>query len=79
MSLALIGERIKKLRREKRVTQEQLGKAVGVSTQAVSKWECGGTPDVDVMPRIADYFGVTLDALFGRTQSSDTLDKQLYT
>ncbi len=48
------------------MTQEELGKSVGVSTQAVSRWECGGTPDVELLPAIADMLHVSVDALFGR-------------
>lgn len=67
MASGLLGRRIKELRQKKQVTQEELGKSVGVTTQAVSKWECGGVPDVELLPAIADYFGVTIDNLFGRT------------
>jgi transcriptional regulator with XRE-family HTH domain len=66
MSKKSIGEVISGLRKEKGVTQEELGKAVGVSTQAVSKWENGGVPDVELLEPIADFFGVSLDALFDR-------------
>lgn len=69
-SIRNIGSIIASLRREKGVKQEELGNAVGVSTQAVSKWECGGVPDTELLPAIADYFGVTLDALFGRDSLS---------
>lgn len=62
----LIGAQITKFRKAAGLTQEELGKAVGVSTQAVSRWECGGTPDVALLPVIADRLGVTVDALFGR-------------
>ena len=62
----LIGAQITKFRKAAGLTQEELGKAVGVSTQAVSRWECGGTPDVALLPAIADRLGVTVDALFGR-------------
>jgi transcriptional regulator with XRE-family HTH domain len=61
-----IGSVVSLLRKEKGVTQEELGNAVGVSAQAVSKWECGGIPDTELLPAIADYFGVSLDTLFGR-------------
>lgn len=57
MNMKSIGETINRLRKEKGITQEDLGKAVGVSTQAVSKWECGGVPDTELLPAIADYFG----------------------
>jgi len=60
-----IGLKIKELRVEVKVTQEELAKALKVSTQAVSKWECGGYPDIELIPRIAEYFNVTTDELFG--------------
>lgn len=66
MTNNLIGEQITKFRKAAGITQEDLGKAVGVSTQAVSRWECGGAPDVFLLPVIADKLGVTIDALFGR-------------
>ena len=66
MSLESIGNIIAKLRKEKGVTQEELAKHAQVSTQAVSKWENGGVPDTELLPKIADFFGVSIDALFGR-------------
>ena len=66
MDNSLIGSQITKFRKAARITQEELGRAVGVSTQAVSRWECGGAPDVTLLPAIADKLGVTIDALFGR-------------
>lgn len=69
MSKSILGEMIAKYRKEKRFTQEELGKMVGVSTQAVSRWECGGTPDVELLPTIADCLHVSIDALFGRAGS----------
>lgn len=66
MNIKSIGETINRLRKEKGITQEELGKAAGVSTQAVSKWECGGVPDTELLPVIADYFQVSIDMLFGR-------------
>jgi len=62
----VLSENIKQLRADRGVTQAELSKAVGVSVQAVSKWECGGMPDVALLPAIADFFGVTIDELFGR-------------
>ena len=61
-----IGDNIAALRKEKGVTQEALAEAVGVSGQAVSKWESGGSPDTLLLPAIADYFGVPIDRLFDR-------------
>jgi len=66
MSKSILGEMISKYRKEARLTQEELGKMVGVSTQAVSRWECGGTPDVELLPVIADCLHVSIDNLFGR-------------
>ena len=61
----VIGENIKKLRKAKGMTQEELAEAVQVSFQAVSKWENGGLPDVEMLPAIATVFGVTIDELMG--------------
>ena len=66
MDNTIIGKQITKFRKSAGITQEELGKAVGVSTQAVSRWECGGAPDVALLPAIADRLGVSIDALFGR-------------
>lgn len=64
--MSVIGEQIKKFRIQKEYTQEKLGSIIGVTTQAVSKWERGGTPDAEVLPLLADALGVSIDALFGR-------------
>ncbi len=65
-----IGEQIKKYRIEKGITQEKLGQLIGVTTQAVSRWERGGMPDVDILPLLSDALGVSIDALFGREEQS---------
>jgi transcriptional regulator with XRE-family HTH domain len=65
-----IGENIKRFRLEKGMTQEQLANIVGVSNQAVSKWECDGSiPDGLLFVPIADALGITTDNLFGRESS----------
>jgi len=61
---------ITRLRKERGLTQEQLGQLVGVSAQAVSKWEKGGAPDVELLPLLADRLGVSIDTLFGRADPS---------
>jgi len=61
-----IGECIAALRQGAGRTQEELAQAVGVSAQAVSKWECGGMPDAALLPGIADFLGVPIDRLYGR-------------
>lgn len=72
MDSNLIGSQITKFRKAARITQEELGRAVGVSTQAVSRWECGGAPDITLLPAIADRLGVSIDALFGREGGAKT-------
>ncbi len=61
----MLSEHIAALRKERGLTQEQLGKMVGVSAQAVGKWEKGGAPDVELLPVLSRQLGVTIDALFG--------------
>ena len=64
-----LGKSIYELRKEKGVTQEELAAELGVTAAAVSKWEKGNTlPDVLMVCAIADYFGVTTDALLGRAR-----------
>ena len=58
-----IGSYIKKYRTAKGITQEQLGELVGVTTQAVSKWERGGTPDAELLPRLAEVLEVSIVSL----------------
>lgn len=56
----------KMLRKQKNLTQEQIAEALGVSSQAISKWETNTSyPDISLLPIIADYFGVSIDYLFG--------------
>ena len=61
-----IGTKIKELRRRDGRTQEALAEALGVTNQAVSRWESGGSyPDMEIVPAIANYFHVSIDELFG--------------
>lgn len=60
-----IGSAIKKLRMDSKITQEEVAQHLGISFQAVSKWETGTTmPDISLLPEIAAFFGVRIDALF---------------
>lgn len=62
-----IATSIRALRQKSQMTQTQLADDLGVQHQTVSKWENGTTiPDTAMLPRIADYFNVSLDELFGR-------------
>ena len=59
-----IGKRIAFLRKEKGLTQEELAQHMGISPQAVSKWENDQTcPDISALPKLARLFGVTVDEL----------------
>ncbi len=69
-----IGDRIARYRKAKGLTQEQLGDIVGVSGQAVSKWENGGVPDTLLLPDIAKALGVTTDTLFGIQKKVGDMD-----
>ena len=69
-----IAANIAKLRRERGMTQEALAEVIGVSSQTISKWENSTTwPDVALLPVIADVFGVTIDALYGREEKKNTV------
>ena len=59
-----IGKRIAILRREKELKQDELAEMLNVSPQAISKWENNQTcPDISLLPRLAEIFGVTVDEL----------------
>ncbi len=61
-----LGAKIRELRKRDKRTQESLSEAIGVTCQAVSRWESGYSyPDVELIPSIANYFGITIDELFG--------------
>ena len=61
-----IGKNIARYRKAKGLTQEQLGELLGVTNQAVSKWELGvSMPDVMLLPKISKALGITLEALYG--------------
>ena len=77
MSIETIGKQIASLRKEKGARQEELAKYVGVSAQAVSKWENGGVPDIELLPKIADFFAVSIDSLFFRNISDSNLQSTL--
>ena len=72
-----IGTNIKRLRVNKGVTQEQLGEALGVSGQAVSKWENeSALPDILFLPKMAEYFGISIDELMGYKLNALTYKEQ---
>ncbi|MBQ2972720.1 MAG: helix-turn-helix domain-containing protein [Clostridia bacterium] len=67
-----IGKKIKTLRKKQKLTQEQLADKIGVSFQAVSKWENDiALPDITLIPVLASYFGVSTDEIL----SYDSFEK----
>lgn len=61
-----LGMKIRELRRRDGRTQEAMAEALGITPQAVSRWESSGSySDMEMIPSIANYFGVTIDELFG--------------
>lgn len=68
--MSIVGQQIRKFRIEKGYTQEQLGNMIGVTTQAISKWERGSTPDAQIIPRIAQSLDISIDTLYGRSAES---------
>ena len=67
----MLGSTITRYRKELGMTQEQLAQRLDVTNQAVSKWETDQCcPDVAVLPKLADIFDISMDALFGRAVKS---------
>ena len=65
------GNNIRRLRKAADITQDSFAQALGVTSQSVSKWECGyGFPDITLLPTIANYFGVSIDELFSNDENA---------
>ena len=65
-----LGEQITVLRSDRNMTQEDLAEKIGVSRQAVTKWEANeSTPELAKIIALADFFGISLDKLVGRDES----------
>lgn len=74
-----ISQVIKRLRKEKNITQEELAKELNVTYQSVSRWENDlAYPDVELIPLIASYFNVTTDVLFGTDETTIEYKRQEY-
>ena len=74
-----IGENIKRLRRQKGITQETLAEYMHVSIPAVSKWERGETlPDISMVIPLASYFGVSTDEILGLDMAKNEEKIQRY-
>ena len=79
-----IGAIIKKLRAENNITQDALATAIGVTPQAISRWESeGGYPDIELLPVLADFFSVSVDELIGyrlseREEELTAIKREMY-
>lgn len=76
-----IGNKIRELRKKHRLTQEQLADNIGVSFQAVSKWENDiALPDITLIPVIANYFGVSTDEVlcYDSTEKDKEIERLIY-
>ena len=76
-----MGKEIRRLRNARGLTQEALAAALNVTAQTVSKWECGNSiPDVQLLPEIAVYFGVSIDQLFAMSpeQQMERIENHIY-
>lgn len=73
-----IGENIKSLRKKHNLTQEQLAEILGVTIGAVYKWEAGlSFPEIKLLTEIADFFEISIDALFGYQQQNGNIENRI--
>lgn len=73
-----IGGFLKELRRERKMTQEQLAEELGVSGRTVSRWETGSNmPDLDILIQIADYYGVEIREILDGERKDVKMNRDL--
>ena len=73
-----LGQKIRELRKRDGRTQEVLADALGVTSQAISRWEAnGGYPDMEIIPAIANYFHISIDELFGYNSDREEMIKNI--
>lgn len=74
----MLSEQLKKLRRQKKLTQEQVANYLHVSTSTYGLWEQGrNEPDIKRLQELADFFGVTVDYLLGRESLTSTQEQTI--
>lgn len=77
MNTKKIGELIKKLRKEKGLSQQELADKLMVSPKTVSKWECSnGLPDITILKNLSEVLGVTIDELLDGNQNNKEQNKK---
>jgi DNA-directed RNA polymerase alpha subunit len=74
-----IADNLKRLRKDRKLTQEELSKFIGVSFQVISKWECGESyPDITMLPVLAKFFNITVVEFIGaEDENTESDDKVL--
>ena len=73
-----LSENIRKFRKNKRLTQEQLAEVLGVTTGAVHKWEAGiSVPDISLIVEMADFFDTSVDVLLGYKMKDNHIDSTI--
>lgn len=71
----MFNESFRELRKEKKITQIELAKIFNVSHGTIANWETGNRePDIKTLTKIADYFNVSIDKLFGREKENTSID-----
>ena len=77
MAKETFGERLTKLRKEKGLTQNDIADKVGVSAQAVSKWEKDlASPDIDILLKLSEIFEISMDELLGKEKKTVELNEK---
>ena len=72
-----IGNFLKKLRKEKGITQEQLAEILNVSGRTVSRWETGNNmPDISILVDIADYYDISIPEIISGERKSEIMEKE---
>ena len=75
MNIQKIGAFLAELRRQRNLTQEQLGEKLGVTNKTVSRWETGSyLPPVEMLQRLSELYGITINEIL----SAERLDEQAY-
>ena len=78
MDLAKMGAFLKKLRKEKNITQDQLAEEMGVARRTVSRWETGSNmPDMDILIDISDFYKVDLREILDGERKNEQMDKEM--
>jgi len=73
-----IGERIKELRIKNNMTQNDLASVVGLTATGISYWESGkANPDIKSINKLADYFNVSIDYIYGKKDISESNDEEM--